>query len=437
VQLVHDAGLFEGELSFLGHSLLYLPIARTVARNYPLLMTILGEKSGCEIHFYGERGLVNGLFLDLRETRRILDLLRKIQFTHREPPHLDPETEVLVIVEAGFAEFGCPDAILVARTPDQKRLVFFVEAKAGRYEEEAQDYRQRDPGFNSTINGQFSLRYRLAHALRGFGDGQSRLVEPKALATAYGEPNPRRLSKPGNLKHIVRPHLARASDYFFVALTDDKTNVWPAIETKKQELLPFLADESAQATTAWALERNRWFRYRADFGWIGFCDIGPLVEDGPYFRYARQFLDDKRSSVTPARPTEAGYVIQTKPWEYFSDRTIRLRDRLRLEIKQSTPVREGQLRYAEEKGSDSVIDVRNQRVLKLITPVPPYDDFDILFGVSVETAGFTEEWHSKSRGGVCVQNRGFEIIGINEVDLTADLAELVRETLANIIEPAD
>jgi putative ABC transport system substrate-binding protein len=38
-------------------------------------------------------------------------------------------------------------------------------------------------------------------------------------------------------------------------------------------------------------------------------------------------------------PTEAGYVnIQTKPWEYFSDRTRRLRDRLRLEIKQSTPV---------------------------------------------------------------------------------------------------
>ena len=76
--------------------------------------------------------------------------------------------------------------------------------------------------------------------------------------------------------------------------------------------------------------------------------------------------------------TEAGYVnIQTKPWEYFSDRTIRLRDRLRLEIKQSTPARDGQLRYAEEKGSDSVIDVRNQHVLKLITPVRLYDDFDI------------------------------------------------------------
>jgi hypothetical protein len=165
--------------------------------------------------------------------------------------------------------------------------------------------------------------------------------------------------------------------------------------------------------------------------------IGPLVEDRPYFRYARQFLDDKRSSVTPARPTEALREYPNEAVGVLSDRTIRLRDRLRLQIKQSTPVREGQLRYAEEKGSDSVIDVRNQRVLKLITPVPPYDDFDILFGVSVETAGFPEEWHSKSRRVVGVQNRGFEIIGINEVDLTADLAELVRDALANIIEPAD
>jgi hypothetical protein len=336
----------------------------------------MAEKTECEIHFYGERGLVNGLFLDLRDAGRILEFLRKIQFAHREPPHLDPETKVLVIVEAGFAEFGCPDAILVVQTPDQKRLVFFVEAKAGRYEDNAQNYGQREPGFNSTINGQLSLRYRLACALRGFGKGQSRLEEPKSLATAYGEPNPRRLLKPGNLKHIVRRYLAGDSHYFFVALTDDKTNVWPAIETEKPELLPFLADESAPETIPWALKHNAWDRKRENFGWIGFCNIEPLVANGRYFRYARQFLDAKReAALRPARPTEARYEnIRTKSWKDSSDRTIRLRDRLRLEIKQSTPVRDGQLRYKQEKGSDSVIDLRDQRVVKLITPVDGNSD---------------------------------------------------------------
>jgi hypothetical protein len=396
----------------------------------------MAEKTQCEIHFYGERGLVNGLFLDLRDAGRILEFLRKIQFAHREPPHLDPETKVLVIVEAGFAEFGFPDAILVARTPDQKRLVFFVEAKAGRYEDNAQDYGQRDPGFNSTINGQFSLRYRLARALRDFGDGQNRLVEPKTLATAYGEPNPRRLLKPENLKHIVRPHLTAASDYFFVALTDDQANVWPAVETERPELLPFLADESAPEIIPWALKHNAWDRKRANFGWIGFCNIEPLVENGPYFRYARQFLHAKRAAaLRPARPTEARYKnFHTKPWKDSSDRTIRLRDRLRLEIKQSTPVRDGQLSYKEGEGSDSVIDLQNQRVVKLIRPVD--GNFDILIGVSVDTAGFPEAW--KSEKVVRVRNRTFAIIGIKEGDWTADkLAELVRDTLANIIEPAD
>jgi hypothetical protein len=279
-------------------------------------MTMFAEKSGCEIHFYGERGLVNGLFLDLREARRILDFLRKIQFAHREPPHLDPETEVLVIVEAGFAEFGCPDAILVARAPDQKRLVFFVEAKAGRYEEEAQDYRQRDPGFNSTINGQFSLRYRLSHALRVFGD-DSRLIEPKALATAYGEPKRRQLSKPGNLKHIVRPHLTGASDYFFVALTDDKTNVWPAIENKKQELLPFLADESAPATTAWTLEHNTWCRHRANFGWIGFDGLNGL---GDMEGITRRCWYPRLCSSPTVSSTRTGRVRRVRAPDYAYDR---------------------------------------------------------------------------------------------------------------------
>jgi hypothetical protein len=163
------------------------------------------------------------------------------------------------------------------------------------------------------------------------------------------------------------------------------------------------------------------------------------VKDGRYFPYARPFLEAKRNSrMDTIRKADRRYEnLQTKRWESFN-RAIRLRDRLRLEIKQSTPVKDGQLSYAEGEGSDSVINRQNQRVLKLITPVPPYDNFDILFGVSVDTAGFPERWRSRSQGVVGIQNRGFAIIGIKEGDWTAnDLAQLVRDTLANIIDPAD
>jgi hypothetical protein len=131
--------------------------------------------------------------------------------------------------------------------------------------------------------------------------------------------------------------------------------------------------------------------------------------------------------------------IRTKRWKSFSESTIRLRDALRRVINQSTPVRDGQLSYAKGEGSDSVIDLQNQRVLKLITPVwPPDKKFDILFGVSVDTPGFPEDLRSRSEGFVGIKNRVFEIVGIMERDFTADaLAELVRDTLANIIITAD
>jgi hypothetical protein len=85
-----------------------------------------------------------------------------------------------------------------------------------------------------------------------------------------------------------------------------------------------------------------------------------------------------------------------------------------------------------------VIDLRKQRVLKLITPVPPYNNFDILFGVSVDTAGLPEGFSSRSQGVVGIKSRGFEIVGISEGSLSEEtLAELVRDSLPNIMDPAD
>jgi hypothetical protein len=131
----------------------------------------------CSIHFYGERGLVNACLLDLRQGNRLPNLLRQIEFVFRDPKHIDvpDDSEIVIIIEAGFAEFGWPDAIIVANTPDHHRYVLFVEAKAGLYLTEAQDYSVREQGFNSSINGQFSLRYRLVQALGAFKANQSRL----------------------------------------------------------------------------------------------------------------------------------------------------------------------------------------------------------------------------------------------------------------------
>ena len=216
---------------------------RTVTRRYADFMNSEPENPDrCQIHFYGERGLVNALFLDLQACGGILDFLRKIEFGFRDRANLDlPDgTEVVVIVEADLRS-SARQTLSWWRRLQMGSAGFLLEAKVGLYRNEAQDHTERASGFNSKINGQFTLRYRLASALRNYREEQSRLVEPQALASAYGE-NPRRLSKAANLQHIVCPHLLDASSYFFVALTDDAANVWRAIEAEEPALLPYLAE---------------------------------------------------------------------------------------------------------------------------------------------------------------------------------------------------
>ncbi len=399
-----------------------------------------------EIHFYGERGLVDALFLDLRTSLKTVEFLRQIEFSSRVPCYLDipDKSKIMVIVEAGFggnrAGFGRPDAVIVAVTPDGRRLVFFLEAKAGLYMNEAQDYSEREAGFNSKINGQFTLRFRLAQALRQHQNVDSRLVEPEGLARAYGEEKfPRRLVKVENLRDIVRPHLLNASSYFFVALTDDSANVWRIVETENPKILPFLAEplpaDSVVVGSDWSADRNIWKAYSGDFGWISFRSVESLVGDGEFFRHARQFLDAKRSLSRAEIRAGLFRNIRTRNWKDFleSSPTIRIRNRLRASIEQA--IQGTDLIYTQEAGSDSLIGLGSQRLLKLITPVVPYTDAAILVGVSVDTNGFPEDFRKRSRGVVGIRNRGFEVIGISENDFSGDsLREFVRDTIANILD---
>jgi hypothetical protein len=107
-------------------------------------------------------------------------------------------SRIHVIVEADFGRkygFGWPDAVVIVETPTEEKLILFIEAKAGLYQDSALPLaKYKAKGFNSSINGQLSLRYRLAQALKSPQKYGHSLVEPKSLAHAYGEPQPRRLA---------------------------------------------------------------------------------------------------------------------------------------------------------------------------------------------------------------------------------------------------
>jgi hypothetical protein len=398
----------------------------------------------CEIHFYGERGLVNALFLDLQHCGAILEFVRKIEFAYRDGQRIEvPDgTNVVVIVEADFAQFGSPDAIIVANAPDQTRLVFFLEAKVGLYRNEAGDFTQREPGFNSTINGQFTLRYRLMSALQDFRPTKARLVEPADLTAAYGESIPRRLAKPENLQHIVRAHLLGASEYLFVALTDDPADIWQHLESDNPKLLPYIPkrDDWMPLSTgeAWSVDRNGWGEHRNNFGWIGFRDVEGLLCGGSYLPHALQFLRAKRGTTERIYEGQFREFRNKVNWNKFdSDSpTYRARCRLRSIITETPAVVDGLLKYEPGDGSDSIKDVTGQVVLKVITPQRVYGGFDVLFGVSVDTRGLTEAFRTKVLDTIGIKHRGFEIVGISERTWDTEcVTDLVLDAVANSIEP--
>lgn len=265
------------------------------------------------LHFYGERGLVDSLFLDLSATGKLVDFLNEIDFPFRDARKLGITrgAEIAVIVEAGFggsrAGFGWPDAVVVVTLPTGSKLIVFVEAKTGLYFDEAADFTARKKGFNSKINGQLSLRFRLAHALRSYGGG-ARLVEPDDVARAYGEESrPRRLAKMDNIDRIVRKYLVGAAnvqnEYLFVALTDDDANVWGTIS--RPELLPFvpkrLGANDDIPDDLWAIDKNAWEEHRCGFGWVSFSHVERLIADEPFFSKAKHFLHAKRAARNRTR----------------------------------------------------------------------------------------------------------------------------------------
>jgi hypothetical protein len=279
------------------------------------------EQHGFEsasIVWYGERGIINALVVALQAqgTHGWSKLLRAVQWAHGEAhAWLSDLERVVALVEVGFAQFGDPDLILILHGKDWRRVVF-VEAKVVPYASSAMSNREgmRQKGFNSSINGQLALRYRLAHALAGSGRDTS-LIEPTELHQAYvhalGDAAwyPRRLQKP-EVRRILRDHGLldlKLLDFYFVALT------WDA--------KPFFEHDLEYENTRPRLLRLdgqcAWDEMRSQLGWLGYERIDNAIDLGASYRSA---LATMKNSKTPtvSSTVDSGPNLATKGLTLFS-----------------------------------------------------------------------------------------------------------------------
>lgn len=109
------------------------------------------------MYFYGERGIVNGLVLDIKaDLRRLKAVLKAINWC-KPSSHawIKQIKSAIYFVEPGFAQFGQPDLLIICEVENGPKHFLIIEAKAMPYKASAMPCKDgmTAKAFNSSING--------------------------------------------------------------------------------------------------------------------------------------------------------------------------------------------------------------------------------------------------------------------------------------------
>ena len=315
-----------------------------------------GGMKNVSVLWYGERGVVNSLVIAIHAggVSAVSDLLRQVQWADKsQPAWLSDIASVSMIVEPGCSQFGDPDLILVLTTNDSQRYVVYFEAKVVTYAASAvpNSKGMKEKKFNSAINGQLSLRYRMSLALAQW-NGTANLVEPTTIYNQYlrrsedGGIN-EKLSKPRHLlkRSVLKllrdagVHGVPSEHFYFLSVTSDHQLDLSAMMSS--DVLPLFLDHQGN---------NIWNQIAPRVGWLGFASIdlsplnellatsyrqalGTMVEPAPQLSISSPAqrnagtatmnsinsynIDDKSSAATKSQLTalEAAAIALTDAWK--------------------------------------------------------------------------------------------------------------------------
>jgi hypothetical protein len=272
------------------------------------------------LNWYGERGIVNALVVHISSSpaplQQIQGWLGAIRWASGSSLAWTQKLlNAEVFVEIGLADFGKPDVILICTDIELQKRLIFIEAKAGPYVFSAKSNTigMKDPGFNSSINGQLSLKYRFACALGRTapllpsGEVPAGIVEPAQLKAAYStslndkKVTPRRLLKPGIVRDMFagRGLLGHAETHcFYVALTRDRHDrmSFTDFTILKEDLLPRFINDKGEDMFPSMLNR---------VGWLGYHDLANACDLNDDSR----FMSAVRTMASSLEPDDDDYMV--------------------------------------------------------------------------------------------------------------------------------
>lgn len=268
------------------------------------------------IYWYGERGIVNAVVSHICRGELVVDNIESVLSSvlwgnGTAPDWVSRIQDVALVVEVGLADFGDPDLLIICDTAFGKKLVF-VEAKVVSYTESmlstSPDGTNRwgmlQEGFNSSINGQITLKYRFAKALSRWDGVSAVIAEDEAVFKAYmerlndaGSKAPgRTLVKETILKGIFKRlglHGISEDSCYFIALTwDTRAKCFLSHDGVSADYLPVFLD--SRGTDVFAVSLRR-------IGWLGYAELNSALQLSDSLEYRTAFatmLDSFEPSET-------------------------------------------------------------------------------------------------------------------------------------------
>ncbi|MCL1812493.1 MAG: hypothetical protein FWG29_03100 [Treponema sp.] len=275
--------------------------------------------------YWSERGLVTTFFLDLMQYLNPAILVKFISLIDFETSlHINPEAikRFDIIIEPGFSNtgFGHPDAVFYITFHDNKKYIFILEAKQGKYLNSSTDNSSRNiEKYNSSLNGQLELNYCLSLALSNFKLGDTILVEPEwILKTPYNDDRKGKLRCLKDAKVIknVIPCLSSEplENYFHVILTSDNENPLKLNNTKgklPQLFTKEIINDELKTIDIWKRMKKR------HYGWVNYIKLLSFVKHyekdyflGSFFNKTFELNNPGKNVNTNKRPSS---LLNNKP----------------------------------------------------------------------------------------------------------------------------
>jgi hypothetical protein len=392
-----------------------------------------------QVYWYGERGILNAIITHLTRngdaTVAIKKFLLGVSWADEQvPAWVDTIESVTLIVELGLADFGDPDLIIVCRTPSARKLVF-VEAKVVSYLDSMQSTAQSagtrwgmtQIGFNSSINGQLSLKYRFAKALSRWDGNAPAISESSAVFDAYrsrlndseAKAPGRTLAKPSILNRIFKPLGLPGigeENCCYVALTwDTASNAFFSSVEVPTDCLPVFLNEAGIDVFQDA---------RSRVGWIGY----KRLSDALGLLNSSEYLTAFSTMLEALEPTTSYYTgIRRGRWSTFPPHIVNLASEIANEFAG---------RAQRWEGSYSLLDENKQTIAKVIP-----NESSVFLGIRTGTPAASEVQHwASSSGGVIVRkvrNVRFEGVNVYNKDEAREFINAIKQRLESLAPEAE